>query len=70
MQKRMLVIEDDIDLSEMLVAYFETQGYQVIAAMNGREGVLRARATLPNLILLDVMLPDINGFDVCTVSME
>jgi len=64
-QKRMLVIEDDIDLSEMLVTYFQTQGYEMIASLNGTDGIIKARAMLPNLILLDVMLPDMNGFDVC-----
>jgi CheY-like chemotaxis protein len=64
-KKRLLVIEDDIDVSEMLIHYFTSQGYEVISAMSGDEGITLARAKSPNLILLDVMLPDMDGFDVC-----
>jgi len=64
-QKRLLVIEDDADLGEMLVTFFDSQGYEVFHADSGSEGVSLARAKFPNLILLDVMLPDMEGFDVC-----
>ncbi len=64
-KKRLLIIEDDVDVSEMLTTYFESQGYEVIHAEEGVEGIAMGRAKLPNLILLDVMLPDMDGFDVC-----
>jgi DNA-binding response OmpR family regulator len=64
-KKRLLIIEDDIDVSEMLTTYFQSQGYEVFHALEGGEGVALGRAKLPNLILLDVMLPDMDGFDVC-----
>jgi CheY-like chemotaxis protein len=64
-KKRLLIIEDDVDVSEMLTTYFETQGYEVFHAEEGVEGIAMGRAKLPNLILLDVMLPDMDGFDVC-----
>ena len=64
-KKRLLIIEDDVDVSEMLTVYFETQGYEVFHAEEGVEGIAMGRAKLPNLILLDVMLPDMDGFDVC-----
>ncbi len=64
-KKRLLVIEDDADVAEMLVVYFTDQGYDVLHAMTGNEGVAMARAKFPNLVLLDVMLPDMDGFDVC-----
>jgi DNA-binding response OmpR family regulator len=64
-KKRLLVIEDDADVAEMLVVYFSDQGYEVLHAMTGSEGVAMARAKFPNLVLLDVMLPDMDGFDVC-----
>jgi CheY-like chemotaxis protein len=64
-KKRLLIIEDDVDVSEMLTTYFETQGYEVFHAEEGIEGIAMGRAKLPNLILLDVMLPDMDGFDVC-----
>lgn len=64
-KKRLLIIEDDVDVSEMLTTYFESQGYDVLHANEGAEGIVLGRAKLPNLILLDVMLPDMDGFDVC-----
>jgi len=64
-KKRLLVIEDDVDVAEMLVVYFSGQGYDVINAMSGEEGIAMARAKFPNLILLDIMLPDMDGFDIC-----
>ena len=64
-KKRLLIIEDDVDVSEMLTTYFESQGYEVFHATEGTEGIAMGRAKLPNLILLDVMLPDMDGFDVC-----
>ncbi|MEP7284212.1 MAG: response regulator [Chloroflexota bacterium] len=66
-KKRLLVIEDDVDVAEMLVVYFSSQGYEVLNALDGNEGIQMARAKFPNLILLDVMLPDMDGFDVCKV---
>jgi DNA-binding response OmpR family regulator len=64
-KKRLLIIEDDIDVSEMLVTFFESQGYEVFHAQEGAEGIALSRAKFPNLVLLDVMLPDMDGFDVC-----
>jgi DNA-binding response OmpR family regulator len=64
-KKRLLVIEDDVDVAEMLIVYFSSQGYDVVHAENGTDGIRLARAKFPNLILLDVMLPDMDGFQVC-----
>jgi DNA-binding response OmpR family regulator len=65
MKKRLLIIEDDVDVAEMLVVYFTGQGYEVFNAMSGVDGIAMARSKFPNLILLDIMLPDMDGFDVC-----
>ncbi len=64
-KKRLLIIEDDVDVSEMLVAFFESQDYEVFHAEEGADGIVISRSKFPNLILLDVMLPDMDGFDVC-----
>jgi len=64
-KKRLLIIEDDVDVSEMLTTFFETLDYDVFHAEEGIEGIALSRSKLPNLILLDVMLPDMDGFDVC-----
>lgn len=62
---RLLLIEDDYDVAEMLLMYFRSMDYEVIHADNGNEGVEVARTKFPNLILLDIMLPDMDGYDVC-----
>lgn len=63
--KRLLLIEDDYDVAEMLLMYFQSHNYEVLHADNGTAGVEMARTRFPNLILLDVMLPNMDGYDVC-----
>ncbi len=66
-KKRLLIIEDDVDVAEMLVTFFNSQGYEVFHADMGNDGVTLARQKFPHLILLDLMLPDMTGFDVCRI---
>jgi two-component system, OmpR family, response regulator CpxR len=61
---RILVIDDDKDLTEMLAEYLEPEGFEVVIARSGEEGLDRARADQYALIILDVMLPQINGLEV------
>jgi two-component system response regulator MprA len=60
-----LVVEDDRSISAMLRRGLTFEGYQVAIAENGLQGLERARAVEPDLIVLDVMLPGMNGFEVC-----
>jgi len=62
---RILVVEDDFDISNMLKIYFSGQGYEVQVASRGGDALTTTRKHLPNLIVLDIMLPDMNGYDVC-----
>lgn len=62
---KVLIIEDERDLVLGLKDNFEYEGYQVCAAYDGESGVESARRENPDLILLDVMLPRMNGLDVC-----
>jgi DNA-binding response OmpR family regulator len=62
---RLLIVEDDFDISSMLHIYFDSQGYETIVATRGEEALEVCRRRLPNLVILDIMLPDINGYDVC-----
>ncbi len=62
---RILVVEDDFDISNMLRIYFTGQGYDVSVAPRGAEALAVTRRSLPNLIVLDIMLPDMDGYAVC-----
>ncbi len=62
---RLLIVEDDFDISNMLRIYFDSQGYETIIATRGEEALDVCRRKLPNLVILDIMLPDINGYEVC-----
>jgi DNA-binding response OmpR family regulator len=62
---RILVVEDDFDISNMLRIYFSGQGYEVQVAPRGGDALSMTRKQLPDLIMLDIMLPDMNGYDVC-----
>lgn len=64
MKYTLLIVEDDPDTSEMLRVYFEAQGYQVVLAATGQIALDTCQAKLPDLILLDVRLPDFDGFEV------
>ncbi len=63
--KRILVIDDHPENVFMIQDRLEHDGYEVLTAFNGREGIDKALNELPDLILLDIMMPDITGFDVC-----
>lgn len=60
-----LVVEDDFDISNMLKIYFSGQGYAVEVANKGNDALDATRKQLPNLIVLDINLPDIDGYEVC-----
>lgn len=61
---KILIIEDDSLLSRMYQIVFSTSNYEVTVAVNGEEGLEKARADKPNLILLDIMMPKLNGLEV------
>ena len=64
-RRRVLIVEDEPDLVRGLRDALEFEGFEVVAAGLGREGVRLARERGPDLVLLDLMLPDMNGFSVC-----
>jgi len=61
---RILVVEDAPDISSLLKIYFVSQGYEVLTAMRGRDALEICRKTPPNLALLDVNLPDMEGYEI------
>jgi PleD family two-component response regulator len=62
---RLLVVEDDFDISNMLRIYFTGQGYNVEVAARGSDALALTRKQSPDLIVLDIMLPDMDGYAVC-----
>jgi PleD family two-component response regulator len=64
-KQKILIVEDDLDVAEMLTAYFHVQGYDVVTAAWGEDAVKVTSRTLPDVVLLDIRLPDIDGYEVC-----
>ena len=62
---RLLVVEDDIDIGNMLKIYFSGMDFEVDVAVRGSDALDKTKQVLPNLIVLDIMLPDIDGYEVC-----
>jgi len=63
---KILVVDDDPDLVESVTIMLESKGYEVIQAYGGFEGLEKAKNEAPDLIVLDVMMPDKDGFKVCS----
>jgi CheY-like chemotaxis protein len=61
--KKILIVEDDISIRELLVEIFESEGYLVDSRANGSEGLKSLETTIPDVILMDVMMPVMDGFE-------
>ena len=62
---KILIIDDEVNIIELTKLYLEREGFQVEGATKGQDGLTMFVTTNPDLIILDIMLPDIDGFDVC-----
>jgi DNA-binding response OmpR family regulator len=67
MATRVLVVDDEPDIVELLSHNLESEGFEVFRASAGMEALNEARKHLPDLILLDLMLPDLDGFSICEI---
>jgi len=65
MGQRILIIDDERSVHDVARAYLERDGYEVLSAMGGRDGLALAQAVQPALVVLDLMLPDLSGEEVC-----
>lgn len=65
MAKKILIIEDDLDIQEMIQFFLEDQKYKVVAASDGVEGISVFNSEKPDLVLLDILLPKMDGYAVC-----
>ncbi len=64
MQKKVLSIEDDAFLSSLVATKLSENGFAVVTAATGTDGIAKAKNEIPDVILLDLMLPDMGGFDI------
>lgn len=65
MAQKILIIEDYVNIVEILKMRFESMGFEVVCATDGQQGLTLARQEMPDLIILDVLLPKMNGYKVC-----
>ncbi|MEK7790487.1 MAG: response regulator, partial [Deltaproteobacteria bacterium] len=65
MKPKILVVDDMKENVDMLNQYFQMKGFQTILAYGGKEAIEKAEQETPDLILLDVIMPDVDGFQVC-----
>jgi two-component system phosphate regulon response regulator PhoB len=65
MKAKILVADDEPDALELIEVNLKNAGYEVLVAVDGREALQKARATRPDLMLLDIMLPEMDGLEVC-----
>ena len=62
--KVILLVDDDLTLREMYEERLKAEGFEIIQASNGEEAIAKAKESKPSIVLLDIMMPKINGFDV------
>lgn len=67
MKPRILVVDDEAELVELTKYNLELQGFDILTASNGMEALNVARRELPDVVLMDLMLPDLDGFSVCEI---
>ena len=65
MPKKILIVEDEANIRELLRLYLEREGYTVLEAENGVEGIKKWKSDKPDMLLLDVMMPVMDGWAVC-----
>src|SRR5580698_751840 len=67
MRRKILVVDDEPDIVELVAFNLKAEGYDVATASNGLEALDQARALLPDLIVLDLMMPELDGLAVCEI---
>ena len=68
--KKILVVDDDKNICELLNIYLKTEDYEVVFAYDGSEAITTAKKENPDLIVLDVMMPVINGWEACKLIRQ
>jgi len=62
---KLLIVDDDVFFNRALEQYFKKAGYEIVTAFGGEEALVKVKSESPDLVILDVMMPDIDGFEVC-----
>lgn len=65
MAERILIVDDDVDSLKLIGLMLQRQGYEIVVANNGQQALARAHSDQPDLIILDIMMPDMDGYEVC-----
>lgn len=65
MKKKILIVDDETEMVEMVRARLEVNDYEVITAYDGQDGLAKAKEEKPDLVILDIMLPKMDGYKVC-----
>ncbi len=69
-KRRILLVDDEPSIVKMVGKRLEVEGFDVLVAMDGQEGLMKAQSEHPDLIILDLMLPKLNGYEVCTMLKQ
>jgi len=64
--KKILIVEDEHDILQLVKLYLEKEGFRTVSAKTGMEGLQQVKQEKPDLVVLDLMLPEIDGIEVCT----
>lgn len=66
-ERKVLVVDDEVNITQIMEFSIGAEGYDVVTAANGEEAISKARKEQPNLIILDIMMPKVDGYEVCRV---
>ena len=70
-KKKILIVDDEVELVDMLAMRLRASGYEVFSVSDGEDALLKIRSEKPDLIILDIMLPKIDGYKICeTIKMD
>ena len=65
-----LVVDDEVNIRELARMYLEQEGFQIVTAVNGQQALEQVRQDPPSLVVLDLMLPEIDGWEVCRLITQ
>jgi DNA-binding response OmpR family regulator len=70
MGKNILIVDDEENIQEVLRVNLKTKGYEIFSALNGKDALREIKKVKPDLIILDIMMPEIDGWEFCKIVRE